>query len=95
MYTLKPLQWKRVPDVVTKGYQYAAETIFGTLLVRPEYSSEENDELHFKATGRWWFEYCVAEYYDEGSEAFDTKKLARERAQAWYESRVMPALSKV
>lgn len=60
--------------------QWEANTIFGSLFV-----NQEED-------GSVFFSYCVDEYYDEGRESCESIEEGKAKAEAWYLSRLVPAL---
>ena len=80
VYMLKPLEW--IFD--KRLMRWEASTVFCELRVDFDEDSEE-----------WRFNYCVDEYYDEGSERFLTDTDAKCRGNEWYVERIKNALEPI
>lgn len=78
-YTLKPLEW--LPSGPEQPGCCVC-TVFGFMNIDPVENGYE-------------FRWCFDEYYDEGLERFDSLEAAKQRAQEFYESRILPALNEV
>lgn len=94
---LKPLEWKYLKQRSDYGEgdweiveTWTAETIFGDLTIRHRVSIEPPEAR--PTDDGYRFEYCVAEYYDEGSEIMDSSTAGKKRAQQWYIDRIRNAL---
>lgn len=79
-YTVLPLEWKRSANPEYPNW-YTASTIFGDITI------DCDDDT-------WHYRYCFDEYYDEGRATCDSFEDAKEKAEAFYLRRLLPALEK-
>lgn len=78
-YAVKPLVWASHKDHDGNDYWHA-DTVFGGLSVeRKQYAG-------------WEWSYCFGEYHDEDSHACDSAEDGKRQAEAYYLSRLLPAL---
>lgn len=82
-YTIKPLDWKLNDHHPDDGdsERWSVSTIFGSINV----DREEGDYFQWR--------HCFDEYYDEGQESCDSIEDGKEKAEAFYLGRLMPALA--
>lgn len=75
-FMVKPLDWTFYDDF----QEWQAKTIFCTIHV------EKLED------GCYRWRYCVDEYYDESEKSCESFDDGKDKAQAWYLSRLLPAL---
>lgn len=95
LYRLLPLDWKESKCNTTGLPRYDASTVFCDLHIVPvaDWDQPDDSDGNTPTTGRYHFDWCVDEYYDEGQETYDSPHDAKASAEAWYLARIMPAVS--
>lgn len=86
LYRIKPLVWEE--EDIGIGEMHQAKSVFGTLNVCRYYADGDDPE-------RFVFEYCVVEYYDEGSEEVYSIKAGKAMAEKFVRDRLAAALEEV
>lgn len=79
-YTIKPLEWKGETDTFGDE-RYTAETCFATFNV---YKNADDPQ--------WRWDWCISEYHDEGYCDCESLEDGKQKAEAYWISRIMPAL---
>lgn len=88
-YSIVPPNW--VPFDFGHGHAGVFfGSIFGDIRVH-SVKNDEPDEFHPEFQYHW--SYCFDEYYDEGKEDCDSVEDGKAKAEAFYLSRLMPALA--
>lgn len=83
LYKIKPLEWENVSqsEIYKRlpKIKLMAPTILGKMRITQK-----------KGPAKW--SYCFTEYYDEGSETFETIQEAKQHAWEFYKERITKAL---
>lgn len=82
VYAVKPLEWVKNNRSPEEGEWWSASTVFNDFHV--EYDPE--------GCRTYLFRYCIDEYYDEGVVECESIADAKQKAEAYYLSRLLPAL---